>query len=332
MSKIFKNYLIIFTTVVVIVVVGFGIKRNIFLNKVFSVDFINTQSSEPTPAPSETNMLFVGDIMLSRSVGALMTTKNDYLWPFRQIADFLNGADLTFANLETPVSNRGVKVGSIYSFRSDPKVVSGLIFAGFDILSVANNHAWDYGRDAFSDTLYHLAEAGISYVGGGHNEYEAHTGVIKKVGKTDVGFLGYTNLLPKSVSATGDSAGVAVLDEVKMVDDIQLMKSRSKLVVVSFHWGEEYIPVHNALQEEIAHKAIDAGADLIIGHHPHVVEDVEQYKGKYIVYSLGNFVFDQNFSVETMTGLAVKVWLKDSKINRLEKIPIHISNQYQASL
>ena len=270
--------------------------------------------------------------MLSRSVGALMTTKNDYLWPFRQIADFLNGADLTFANLETPVSNRGVKVGSIYSFRSDPKVVSGLIFAGFDILSVANNHAWDYGRDAFSDTLYHLAEAGISYVGGGHNEYEAHTGVIKKVGKTDVGFLGYTNLLPKSVSATGDSAGVAVLDEVKMVDDIQLMKSRSKLVVVSFHWGEEYIPVHNALQEEIAHKAIDAGADLIIGHHPHVVEDVEQYKGKYIVYSLGNFVFDQNFSVETMTGLAVKVWLKDSKINRLEKIPIHISNQYQASL
>ncbi|MDP4001427.1 MAG: CapA family protein [bacterium] len=318
--------LVFFVLLVIFVVRGLE-NKEIYLS--FSV----------SPSPNITNikddsssMIFVGDIMLSRSVGDLMAVKNNYNWPFEKISDFLKSADLTFANLETPISNRGVKVGSIYSFRSNPKVVEGLIFAGFDVLSVANNHAWDYGRDAFSDTLYHLAEAGISYVGGGHNEYEAHTGVIKKVGKTDVGFLGYTNLLPKSVSATGDSAGVAVLDEAKMVDDIQLMKSRSQLVFFSFHCGEEYIALHNASQERIAHKAIDAGADLIIGHHPHVVEDIEEYKGKYIVYSLGNFVFDQNFSVETMIGLAVKVWLKDSKINRLEKIPIHISNQYQASL
>jgi len=281
---------------------------------------------------NEASMLFVGDTMLSRSVGDTMAVKNDYLWPFRKIADFLKSADLTFANLETPVSSRGVKVGSIYSFRSDPKVIAGLTYAGFDIVSVANNHAWDYGRVAFTDTLDNLVSAGISYIGGGHNESETHAGVIKKVGETNVGFLAYTNLLPKSLLASGNNAGLAILDENKMVEDIRVMKTQVSLVVVSFHWGEEYQTIHNALQERIAREAIDAGADLIIGHHPHVVEDVGQYKGKYIVYSLGNFIFDQNWSVGTMNGLAVKVWLKNNEIDKIEKIPINISKQYQASL
>lgn len=330
MSKTVKNSLIILGFI--IVVVGYGIKKNIFYNKVFSIAIVNTQSVAPTFASHEASMLLVGDIMLSRSVGDIMATKNDYLWPFEKIADFLKGADLTFANLETPVSNRGVKVGSIYSFRSDPKVIAGLKYAGFDLVSIANNHAWDYGPKAFADTMDNLASAGISYIGGGHTEAEAHTGVIKKVGDTNVGFLGYTNLLPKSLSAMEDKAGLAILDEARMVQDIKLMKSRVSVVVVLFHWGEEYHLIHNALQERIAHEAIDAGADLIIGHHPHVVEDIEQYKGKYIAYSLGNFVFDQNFSAETMKGLAVRVWLKNNTIDRIEQIPIHISKQYQASL
>lgn len=330
MSKKVKNSLILLG--VILVVVGYGVKINIFSSKVFFIDIINTQSATPEPVSSETSMLFVGDIMLSRSVGALMVSKNNYLWPFRQIADFLKEADLTFANLETPVSNRGVKVGSIYSFRSAPESVLGLNYAGFDVVSLANNHAWDYGREAFVDTMDHLASAGIAYVGGGHNESEAHAGVIKDVGGVKVGFLAYTNLLPKSLSALGDKPGVVVYDETQIVTDIARMKTQASIVVVSFHWGEEYKPVHNSLQEDIGHKAVDAGADLIIGHHPHVVQDVEQYKGKYIVYSLGNFIFDQNFSAETMTGLAVKVWLKDKKIDRIEKIPVHISRQYQASL
>ena len=302
-------------------------------SKNITLSYSSTPSVNVSPKSlGEANMLFVGDIMLSRSVGDIMATKNDYLWPFRQIADFLKGADLTFANLETPVSNKGTNVGSIYSFRSNPKSIDGLTYAGFDLVSIANNHAWDYGRDAFVDTMGNLSSAGISYIGGGHNEIEAHAGVIKKVGDTNVGFLAYTNLLSKSLSASGDKAGITILDETRMMQDIKLMKSHVSLVVVSFHWGEEYHLIHNALQERIAHKAIDAGADLIIGHHPHVVEDIEQYKGKYIVYSLGNFIFDQNFSAETMTGLAVRVWLKNKAIDRIEQIPIHISKEYQASL
>ena len=290
------------------------------------------RNSTHSTGSGQASMIFVGDIMLSRSVGDTMAVKNDYLWPFRNIAEYLNSADITFANLETPISSRGKNVGSIYSFRSDPKSIEGLTYAGFDVLSVANNHAWDWGHDAFVDTLYHLASAGIEYVGGGHNEYETHAGVIKKVGDTKVGFLAYTNLLPKSLSAVDGRAGVAVLDELQMIEDIKIMKNRAELVVVSFHWGEEYKPIHNSLQEQIAHQAIDAGADLIIGHHPHVVQDIQQYKGKYIVYSLGNFVFDQNWSTETMKGLSVRVWLKNNMIDRIEQIPIHISKQYQASL
>lgn len=321
--------------VLAVLVIGLGI---VVFGKLGSKEITLSYSSaapsvSSSPAPNgKANMLFVGDIMLSRSVGETMAMKNDYLWPFRQIADFLKGADLTFANLETPVSNRGTNVGSVYSFRSKPESIVGLKYAGFDLVSIANNHAWDYGRDAFMDTMDNLASAGISYIGGGHNESEAHAGVIKKVGDTNVGFLGYTNLLSKSLSAAGDNAGIAILDETRMVQDIKLMKSRVSVVVVSFHWGEEYQLVHNAFQERIAREAIDAGAALIIGHHPHVVEDVEQYKGKYIVYSLGNFIFDQNFSAETMKGLAVRVWLKNNIIDKIEQIPIHISKQYQASL
>ena len=323
---------ILSTALVLLVGLGF-----VFVNEAGYKDIDIFYSPTPTQSVAlitedNASMLFVGDIMLSRSVGDTMKAKNDYLWPFRNIAEYLNSADLTFANLETPISSRGKNVGSIYSFRSDPKSIEGLTYAGFDVLSVANNHAWDWGHDAFVDTLYHLASARISYVGGGHSEYEAHAGVIKKVGDTKIGFLAYTNLLPKSLSAVEDKAGVVIWDEAQMIEDIKIMKNRAELVVVSFHWGEEYKLVHNALQEKIARIAIDAGADLIIGHHPHVVQDIQQYKGKYIVYSLGNFVFDQNFSTETMKGLSIRVWLKNSKIDKLESVPVNISKQYQVSL
>lgn len=294
-----------------------------------------------TPAPSailaqaakgETTLLFTGDIMLSRSVGALMASKQDYNRPFEKIEDFTRSADLTVANLETPVSTRGVKVGSIYSFRSDPKVLQGLQFAGFDLVTVANNHAWDYGRTAFTDTLNNLASAGISYIGGGHAAAEAHAGVVKDVNGTRIGFLAYTDLLPASLAAGADSPGLAIYNEVQMQKDIAAIKTRSDIVAVSFHFGDEYKSRHNPTQEMLAHAAIDYGADLVIGHHPHVVEDVEQYRGKWIAYSLGNFVFDQNFSTETQHGLMIRAFIKGKTIDRIEKVPVAISDEYQPVL
>ncbi len=296
---------------------------------------VETKSS-PTKIVEEAKettgtMIFVGDIMLSRSVGAYMQEKVDYRLPFLAMADFLKEADITFANLENPVSLRGIKVGSIYSFRADPKVIEGLKYAGFDIVSIANNHMWDYGREAFLDTMTHLASAGIDFVGGGHNFEEAHRPIIKDVNGTRVAFLAYTEFL-QNVIARETSVGLTNWDMEQIKKDINTAKSEADLVAVSFHWGEEYKTKHNLKQEQVAKAMIDAGADLIIGHHPHVVQEVEQYKNGWIAYSLGNFVFDQTFSKETMESLALKVKIDDGKISAVESIPIQISKDFQPAL
>jgi poly-gamma-glutamate synthesis protein (capsule biosynthesis protein) len=290
--------------------------------------------SAPTPSPTpkpEFKMIFVGDIMLSRSVGAVMSRQQNYKYPFIKIADFLNSADLTVGNLEGPVSDRGTKVGSIYSFRADPRVVEGLTYAGFDLVSIANNHIWDYGKDALSDTLRHLRDAGIDYMGGGYNFEQAHGGVIKEVNGAKIAFLAYTDLLSSSLSAT-DRPGVSYLEVPQMTKDIKAARQNADMVVVSFHFGDEYKPRHNSKQAQIARAAIDAGATLIIGHHPHVVEDVEYYKNGFIAYSLGNFVFDQNFSKETMSGLALVVQVSGGQLKNVEKVDIDISKEYQPSV
>lgn len=165
------------------------------------------------------------------------------------------------------------------------------------------------------------------------------TGVVSEAGTvstgvkgTKVAFLGYTDLISPQVSATEKSAGISFLNIDQMIKDVGEAKSKSDLVVVSFHWGEEYQTKHNQKQEEIAKVAIDAGASLVVGHHPHVVQEVEQYKDGWIAYSLGNFVFDQNFSWGTTHGLALEVAIKDKKIYKVTKKEVTISPEYQASI
>ncbi|HUO75852.1 MAG TPA: CapA family protein [Candidatus Paceibacterota bacterium] len=260
-------------------------------------------------APPSVHLLFVGDIMLSRSVGDAMLRRNDFDWPFERIASVTAAADLTFGNLETPISTRGTPHGCGYCFRADPRVVDGLRYAGFDVLSVANNHSHDYGSDAFADTLQYLASASIDPVGYG-------PAVVRTVGTTRIGFLAYTY----------------PLDEARITADIAAARPQADVLVVSFHAGTEYETVHNALQERVYHAAIDAGADLVIGSHPHVVQDVERYKGKWIAYSLGNFIFDQTFSPLTMHGMLVDLTVKDGHIADFATRSVDISRDYQASL
>jgi AmmeMemoRadiSam system protein B len=277
-------------------------------------------------------LLFVGDLMLSRAVGTAMERRNDYNFPFSKMGTFLSDADITFGNLEGPISDRGTEVGSIYPFRNDPKVVGGLKNAGFDILSIANNHIWDYGRDAFVDTLNYLKNSGIDFVGGGENFDDAHRGIIKEINGTKIIFLGYTDLLPRSASAGQNSAGVSYLDMDQMIKDVGSAKNKADIVITSFHWGQEYQTKHNARQEQVAKAAIDAGASLVIGHHPHVMQEVEKYKNGYIAYSLGNFVFDQNFSEVTRSGLILKVSLKDKKMSRVDQFSVKFTSAFQPQL
>lgn len=279
-------------------------------------------------------LLFVGDIMLNRGVEWEIKKEgsNDFKFPFLEIADELEETDILFGNLEGPISDKGQKVGSIYSFRMDPKVIDGLVFAGFDLLSLANNHVFDYSRIAMEDTFSRLKEAGIDYVGGGFNETEAYSPRIKEVKGENIAFLAFTNLGSPYWEAKGGRSGIAWLEKDRLEKAIKNAKEKADLIIVSMHFGDEYRKSPTLEQKELAHFAIDSGADLVIGHHPHVIEPVEKYKGGYIAYSLGNFVFDQNFSEETMKGLMLKVLVRGKKIQEVIPVEFKINNFFQPQI
>ena len=273
------------------------------------------------------NIVLVGDIMLSRGVGWIMVSNADYRYPFLNTAEFLSAADITFGNLEGPISSRGVNLGSIYSFRADPSAVQGLEFAGFDVVSIANNHIFDWGADALNDTVSILKSGGIESVGAGVNYSDANKPVVVNMGGTTVGFLAYTTLYPQSLKAAGEGAGVSDIDKIE--NSVEDLAKSTDIVVVSMHWGEEYEIKSNEFQKELAHRVIDSGADIVVGHHPHVIEEIEKYNGGWIIYSLGNFVFDQTFSDETRTGMVANAIIKGNKVIDVETKQVHISETFQ---
>lgn len=287
------------------------------------------QAENPTPY----TLVFVGDLMLSRGVDYMVKKYGggDYRYPFLKIADELKRADLLFGNLEGPISDRGSNQGSIYSFRAEPKAVEGLQFAGFDMMSVANNHIFDWGRDALADTISVLGINGIKSVGAGKNDEEANQPVRFALGDLRLAFLAYTNLMPQSLGATIDHPGLSSFSIEKATEAIRAAKQDEDIVIVSFHWGDEYQTHSNALQQKIAHALIDAGADLIVGHHPHVAQETEEYNGGHIIYSLGNFVFDQNFSADTQKGLMANVTVDadNETIEKVEPIEIRFTKTFQ---
>lgn len=253
-------------------------------------------------------LLFAGDTMLARSVGDMMAANSNWIWPFAHIASVTRAADLAFANLETTISTRGSPSGCTYCFRADPRVTQGLLYAGFDVLSVANNHVHDYGPDAYADTLAYVSDAAMSPVSG--------EPIIKTVHGTRIAYLAYAY----------------PFDEARIMAAIPLAKAQADVLVVSMHSGTEYDPIYNAAQERVYRAVVDEGADLVIGTHPHVVQDVEQYHDAWIAYSLGNFVFDQNFSDVTRRGLMLRATVRDGRVTGVEQLPVEISKQYQVML
>ena len=300
-----------------------SVTRNLALSQVVNAEVMSQL------AEREVSLMFFGDIMLSRSVGKKIVEVGDFTYPFLLVASTTREADILFANLENPISARGKNQGSIYSFRADPEVMKGVVYAGFDIVSVANNHMWDWGRDALEDTLTVLKQNGIESVGAGKNEIEANKPVILNRHGTSFGFLAYTNLMPESLNAKGDNPGFSYFEKEKARSDIQKLKQSVDVVIVSIHWGEEYKTESNDLQKSLARSFIDAGSDLVIGHHPHVVQEVEHYKNGWIAYSLGNFVFDQSFSEATRYGLGLSVKIKGKEVAGVEEKKVNISSDFQ---
>lgn len=286
---------------------------------------------EPVPPAREQTLLFVGDIMLSRGVGRRMVAENDYTYPFQLIREDLAAADLTFANLECPVSDQGKEKGHLYSFRADPKAIDGLLAAGIDVVSVANNHMYDWGPEALLDTVRRLREAGIRPVGAGANDLEAHYPQLVQIGDLRLAFLTYVEIQPQYAAAAPGKPGVAWLEPERVLADIRFARPLADLVIVSPHWGVEYATKPTRAQIELAHKIIDAGADLLVGTHPHVVQPVEEYNGRWIAYSLGNFIFDQK-ARGTNRGLMLRVRIAGKRIAEVVQVPISISAESQASL
>jgi poly-gamma-glutamate capsule biosynthesis protein CapA/YwtB (metallophosphatase superfamily) len=285
----------------------------------------------PSTNASTTTILFTGDIMLSRGVmSEVKKHGDDPTFPFVFIASTTRVADILVGNLESPISTRGTDQGNPYPFRADPMIIPGLQFAGFDVLTLANNHILDWGREALSDTVSRLNDASIRVSGAGRNESEANTPAIVQSKGMTFAIFSYTNLNSKSFFATGNSAGTSRFDEREIVTAVQNAKKEGKVVIVSMHWGDEYRSRANVAQQKLGKTFIDAGADIVVGHHPHVAEEVERYGNGWIAYSLGNFIFDQNFSEETNKGLLLEATVTRGRVTGVRLVPIRINTNFQA--
>jgi len=254
-----------------------------------------TATAIPTATPDTrpVTVAITGDIMLARSITDQILKTGD-AYPFNNTADYLKGFDLTVGNLECVVSTLGGRIpDKQYTFEATPRGFDRLVAAGFDVVSLANNHSGDYGKAAFSDMLAKLPGYGIAPVGGGANRAAAHAPAIKTVHSTTIGFLAYCEIGPNGFAATDTTPGHAWLDPAAVQADITALRPQVDFLVVFTHWGVEYQLTESSHQQVMARLAIDAGADFVVGAHPHVIQPSETYRGKPIVYSLGNFVFDQ---------------------------------------
>ncbi|MFA6797191.1 MAG: CapA family protein [Candidatus Paceibacterota bacterium] len=299
-----------------------------------TINFDNDNFSENIKDKKEIKIAFVGDIMLDRGVEQKIrgAGNGDFDFVFQNIKEDLKGYDFLVGNLEGPVSDKGKDKYNLYSFRMEPEVLKTLEKVGFDVLSVANNHMGDWGIDAIVDTFDRFNETNIKFIGGGYsNEQTIKPVVLEKEG-VKIGLLAFSQFGDGVFSVGKDNAGIYIISESNLKESIDLARNLSDIVVVSFHFGDEYQEKQNYYQEKYSQMAINFGADLVVGHHPHVVQPLEKYKNTYIAYSLGNFVFDQYFSKETMEGGLIEVDIRDKKISSIELRKIQINSEYQPSL
>lgn len=253
-----------------------------------------------------TRLMFGGDVMLGRSVMIeALEKKGDARYPFLKIGERLRDADLAMVNLENPVISDCPRYEHGFIFCSIPVMLEGLNWSGVDIVNLANNHTQNFGKEGLEETKKYLAKDGIEWVGDGNL-------VVKEVNGTRFGFLGFDFV--SNVLSEDDWEKIA-----KAAGEVDVL-------IVNVHWGWEYQAESNANQKEWGRKMIDLGAKLVIGHHPHWTQEVEEYKDGVIYYSLGNLVFDQMWSEETRKGEVVEVDFVGKEIVNRAVWPTYIEN------
>ena len=266
----------------------------------------------PPRAQDGPKLLAGGDIAINRS---------EAKGAFGKLIPLLREADVSFANLELPLSRGGKPAPEKILLRGAPDMAHALTEAGFDVMAFANNHVLDYGEDAFAETMSLMDSLSVALVGGGMNLAQARKPVLIERGSLKVGFLAYCSVIPRGFEATASDPGVNPIRAhtayrpwrdlseypgtppridtwaepahlARMKRDIRNLKKKADLVVVNHHWGTSMTHEVMDFEREIAHASIDAGADLVLGGHPHVLQAIEFHKGAPIVYSMGNLIFD----------------------------------------
>ncbi len=281
----------------------------------------------PAPAqPKEIRIAAVGDIMLGGTATPELR-KYGYDYPFEQTQGILKQAQIVFGNLEGPLTGAGAPATSKqYVFRSPPdQVAPALARAGFNVVSLANNHTLDYGPEGLADTRAALDRAGIGYAGAGRNLAEARRPVYMVADGVTIAFLAYSLTFPEEFWAGPDTPGTAFGHERFVRADVKTAREKADIVVVSFHWGQEGKTELRDYQAQLGHAAIDAGAAAVLGHHPHILQGVERYKYGVILYSLGNFAFGSYSHIATRSTIALLTF-RDGRWRELRLLPINVKN------
>ena len=260
--------------------------------------------AKATPSPT-VSLVFAGDSVLDADAGELIAQGGD---PYASFASYFAEADIRITNLECVVATQGSAGDKMFTFRAHPRVIP-VLQRHFDAVALANNHSGDFGPEAFAEMLGLLQSAGLAQVGGGMNLRQAHTPLIFERKGLRIAVLSYDEFQPRSFEADHRLPGVAWSEDERVVADIRAARRvhHADLVIPIMHWGWENEPVANARQRQLARRMIQAGADAVIGGHPHVTQDIAHYRGKPIVYSVGNFIMKETDNANQRIGWVLRL-------------------------
>ena len=269
---------------------------------------------------------FVGDILLARGVeDAINDNSIEYI--FESVKEKLSHADIAIGNLECALTESGVPAikTSTLLFKASPAYAKTLQEAGFSLLNLANNHTMDFGGEGILSTIEAIEESGVHALGAGADKEDANLPVFIEKKGIKFGFLGFSDFPPDGYFTLSDKPDVAFVDRNTIAERIALAKKECDFLVVSFHWGREFEYECDGLQRELAHVAAESGADIIAGHHPHVLQGIEKYGQSYIFYSLGNFIFDALEPAGTDETVICDIEFGENGVKKIILTPVVIS-------
>jgi poly-gamma-glutamate synthesis protein (capsule biosynthesis protein) len=298
------------------------------LHETLSSVLNSTTQSEQT-----VTLVAVGDIMLARGVGRKIE-RYGTAYPFALVEDTISRADIAFGNLECPITKNCERAAKRFSFRAEPRVVSALTEAGFDVLSLANNHSTDCGASGLLETMRNLEAAGIKSTGAGRTQAEAAKPTVIEIKGIKIAFVGFSEFIPEAASFDEEQASIAFASDENVRRSVAAARERADVVVASFHWGVEYASRPRERELKLARVAAEAGACLVIGHHTHVLQGMQTVTTKssdgerraLVAYSLGNFVFDspEGFDKRSTESVILRCTLSRRGLESFEATPVRL--------